>query len=86
MRTKLFTLVPVAVISAVLGLGMLTAQTPAAAEDANATTQSDPMQFANGAKTWADTCARVATTCATPSHCVTINGVLQSRTCEFAQD
>ena len=58
MRTKLFTLVPVAVISAVLGLGMLTAQTPAAAEDANATTQSDPMQFANGAKTWADTCAR----------------------------
>lgn len=58
MRTKIFTLVPVAVISAVLGLGMLTAPTPAAAEEASATTQNDPMQFANGAKTWADVCAR----------------------------
>lgn len=57
MRTKLLTLVPVAVISAVLGLGMLAAQSPAVAEEAT-TTKSDPMQFANGAKTWADICAR----------------------------
>ena len=57
MRTKLFTLVPVAVISAVLGLGVLAAQSPAAAEEAT-TTKSDPMQFVNGSKTWANTCAR----------------------------
>ena len=57
MRTKLFTLVPVAVISAVLGLGVLAAQSPAAAEETN-TTKSDPMQFVNGSKTWANTCAR----------------------------
>jgi cytochrome c5 len=58
MRTKLFTLVPVAVISAVLGLGMLVAQTPAAAEETKVAPQSDPMQFVNGAKTWANTCTR----------------------------
>ena len=57
MRTKLFTLVPVAVISAVLGLGALAAQSPAAAEETT-TTESDPMQFVNGSKTWANTCAR----------------------------
>ena len=58
MRTKLFTLVPVAVISAVLGLGMLAAQTPAAAEETKAAPQSDPMQFVNGSKTWANICTR----------------------------
>ena len=58
MRTKLFTLVPVAVITAFLGLGILAAQAPALAEEAATAKQSDPMQFANGAKTWADTCAR----------------------------
>ena len=58
MRTKLFTLVPAAVISAVLGLGALAAQSPAAAEEATTTTKSDPMQFVNGSKTWATTCAR----------------------------
>ena len=58
MRTKYFTLVPVAVISAVLGLGMLAAQSTAVADDAATTKQSDPTQFVNGSKTWANTCAR----------------------------
>ena len=58
MRTKLFRLVPIAAITAFLGLGILAAQAPAVAEEATAPKQSDPMQFANGAKTWADTCAR----------------------------
>lgn len=50
--------VPVAVVTVFLGLSLLAAQTPAAAEEAKAAPTSDPMQFANGAKTWADTCAR----------------------------
>lgn len=58
MRTNAFTLVPVAVITVFLGLGLLAAQAPAVAEEAAASAQNDPMQFANGAKTWADNCAR----------------------------
>jgi len=58
MRTKFFTLAPVAVISAVLGLGLLAAQSTATADDATTTKQGDPMQFVNGSKTWANTCAR----------------------------
>ena len=58
MRTKFSTLVPVAVISAALGLGMLAAQSTAVADDGTTTKKSDPMQFANGARTWANTCAR----------------------------
>ena len=58
MNTRIFTLLPLVMIAAILGLGMLAAQTPAAAEESKAAVQNDPMQFANGAKTWADTCAR----------------------------
>ena len=58
MRTKTLTLVPVAVITVFLGVGLLAAQVPAVAEEATASTQNDPMKFANGAKTWADNCAR----------------------------
>lgn len=58
MRMKLFTLVPAAMISAVLGLGMLAAQSTAAANESTTTQQRDPMQFVNGSKTWANTCAR----------------------------
>ena len=56
MKTNTFTLVPVAVITVFLGLGLMAAQAPVAAEEASA--QNDPMKFANGAKTWADNCAR----------------------------
>jgi len=58
MSMKFFTLVPVAVITAVLGFGLFAAQSSAVADDATPTTQRDPMQFVNGSKTWANTCAR----------------------------
>ena len=58
MNMKALTLLPVVTIAAILGLGMLAAQTPAAAEESKSAVQSDPMQFAKGARTWADTCAR----------------------------
>ena len=58
MRTTLSTLLPVAVMSAVLGLSMLIAQATAVADEVAEASQTDPVQFANGAKTWADTCAR----------------------------
>ena len=56
MKTNTLTLVPVAVITVLLGLGLMAAQAPAIAEEASA--HNDPMKFANGAKTWADNCAR----------------------------
>lgn len=54
MSKRIFIGVPVAVATVILGLGMLAAQMPAAAEEGKAAPQNDPMQFANGAKT----CAR----------------------------
>lgn len=58
MRSNTFTLIPVAAIVVLLGIGLLAGQPPAVAEEATASAQIDPMKFANGAKTWADTCAR----------------------------
>lgn len=58
MKINPFTVVPVAVIAAILGLGALVAQGPVVAADTSVAAQSDPMQFAKGAKMWADTCAR----------------------------
>lgn len=43
---------------AILILGAMNLQQSATAAEPTATTQSDPMQFARGAKAWADTCAR----------------------------
>jgi len=47
-------------VVAVLVLGAMSLQQPATAAETGTTTttQSDPMQFARGAKAWADTCAR----------------------------
>ena len=58
MKVNPFTIVPVAVITVILGLGALVAQDPVIAAETSVVAQSDPMQFAKGAKTWADTCAR----------------------------
>ncbi len=58
MKINPFTVVPVAVIAAILGLGALVAQGPITAAETNVVAQSDPMQFVKGAKTWADSCAR----------------------------
>jgi len=58
MKINPFTLVPVALIAAILGLGALATQGPATAAESTVEVQSDPMQFVKGAKIWADTCAR----------------------------
>jgi cytochrome c553 len=58
MKINPFTVVPVAVIATILGLGALVAQGPVTAAETSVAAQSDPMQFVKGAKMWADTCAR----------------------------
>ena len=58
MKLKFTTLVPAALISALLGFGVLAMQESVVAAENETAAQSDPMQFANGAKTWADTCSR----------------------------
>ena len=58
MKMKPFTLVPAAVVTVILGLGVLAAQVPVVAAENTVAVPTDPMQFAKGAKTWADTCAR----------------------------
>jgi len=46
------------VVTGLLFGGVMFADRPALAADTPATAQSDPMQFARGAKAWADNCAR----------------------------
>jgi len=58
MKPKYTTFVPAALMAALLGLGALVMQDRVAAAENETVAQSDPMQFAKGAKTWADTCAR----------------------------
>ncbi len=58
MNLKFTTLVPAVLMTALLGFGALTMQESAVAGENETAAQSDPMQFAKGAKTWADTCTR----------------------------
>jgi cytochrome c1 len=58
MEAKFTTFVPAALFTALLGLGALMMQDRVVAAEIETAAQSDPMQFAKGAKTWADTCAR----------------------------
>jgi len=58
MKMKTATIVPVIVAALIVGLTVLMPQDRVIAAESNATVQSDPMRFAKGAKTWADTCAR----------------------------
>lgn len=58
MNIKSVSLLSVAVIAVSLIVGALSLQQPATAAETNAPAQTDPMQFARGAKSWADTCAR----------------------------
>lgn len=58
MKIKILKIAPAVLVAVLLAIGMFSTQEQAAAADGAATTQSDPMQFARGAKTWADTCAR----------------------------
>ncbi|NIA27566.1 MAG: cytochrome c [Desulfobulbaceae bacterium] len=58
MKPKLTTLAPAALMAALLGLTALATQDRVVAAESETAAQSDPMQFAKGAKTWADTCTR----------------------------
>lgn len=58
MKSTMTTIVPFAVLVVLVGIGTLAMQDHAIAAENQATAQTDPMQFAQGAKTWADTCAR----------------------------
>ena len=58
MKTKFLSLVSATLIAGVLGLGFIAIQEPVAAAETSSAAQLDPMQFARGAKSWADTCAR----------------------------
>lgn len=58
MKTKYLTIVPAALATLLLFVALPAMQDKAAAADNDVMTQMDPMQFASGAKMWADTCAR----------------------------
>ncbi len=58
MKTKFMSFVPAALIAGVWGLGLTSFQEPVAAAEGNLVAQVDTVQFARGAKSWADTCAR----------------------------
>lgn len=58
MRIEITRAVSAALVAFVLGVGALTMQDNVVAAENETTAQNDPMQFAKGAKTWADTCSR----------------------------
>lgn len=58
MNKQLFQLIAAALVVVLLGTGLVLTQRPAVAADAPAATGPDPMQFARGAGTWANTCSR----------------------------
>lgn len=63
MKKTVLTWAPIAALTTIFVLGSLALQSDAVADDPvpakqTPSQQNDPMQFANGAKTWANTCAR----------------------------
>ena len=58
MKNRLSKAVLAAVIGVSLGLGLFLVERPAQAANTPAATQPDLMQFARGAQTWANNCAR----------------------------
>ena len=57
MKSRAFTILAGLLITVSIGFGMLATQESAVAQEA-AVTQTDPMQFARGAQSWANNCAR----------------------------
>jgi len=57
-KSRLFKMMLAAVIFVPFGLGLLLMERPAQAANTPAATQPDLMQFARGAQTWANNCAR----------------------------
>ena len=58
MKAKYLTIVPAASLIVFLFAALPATQEQAQAADNNTIAQTDPMQFASGAKTWAETCSR----------------------------
>ena len=58
MKIKSLSAISGITIVAIFISATMSLQQPATAAETTATAQNDPMQFARGAKAWADTCAR----------------------------
>ncbi len=58
MKNRPFKMMLAAMIAVPLALGVLLMERPVHAANTLAATQPDPMQFARGAQTWANNCAR----------------------------
>jgi cytochrome c1 len=58
MKNRAFKILIAAAAVASVSLGLLALEGTAQAQDEPAVSQPDPMQFARGAQTWADNCAR----------------------------
>jgi len=58
MKSRAFTILAGLLITASIGFGMLLTQETAVAQETAAATNPDPMQFARGAQSWANNCAR----------------------------
>jgi cytochrome c1 len=58
MNKQITQLIAASLVAVFISAGLALAQRPALAAGTEEATQSDPMQFARGAQTWANTCAR----------------------------
>ena len=58
MNRQLTQLIAAALVAVFISTGLALAQRPALAADTPEAAQADPMQFARGAQTWANNCAR----------------------------
>ena len=58
MKNRVFKILIAAALVAPVSLGLFGVERTVQAQDAPDVSQPDPMQFARGARTWADNCAR----------------------------
>ena len=58
MKKQQLPVIAFALASVALGTGIALSQSPAVAAETATPTQTDPMQFARGAKAWANNCSR----------------------------
>lgn len=58
MKKQLLPVIAFALVSVAIGTGLALTQSPAVAAETPTSTQADPMQFARGAKAWANNCTR----------------------------
>ncbi len=58
MRNRVIKILIAAALVAPVSFGLLGLERTVQAQDASGVSQPDPMQFARGARTWADNCAR----------------------------